>query len=144
MNKNGFGSRSGPFLQDWLKKSLFFMLKLNKLWRLQEVFNYLLLVNSWDFVLKAKSKFLVSFGWYFAPWIRMRADQHIFADPDPGSQNVANLTRIWEIWRRRMQNKSVFNFLVIVIKLLSFFTVEPPVCVFSGVFIFQTKPPHLF
>ena len=55
-------------------------------WTIQKSgnFNNLSFFKSLDLGFESKTVFFAVFGWYFAPWIRIRI---FFADSDPGSQN---------------------------------------------------------
>ena len=63
--------------------SIIFMPKLDEPIRVQQVFiiSYSLTIE----ICVLRAFFLVASGLYFFPF-----DPHIFADPDPGSQNVAD------------------------------------------------------
>ena len=63
------------------------MLKLDELFRNQENFIIYLFFILQIWVLRVKI-FPVVFGQYFSPWIRIRGSAY-FADPEPGSQNLA-------------------------------------------------------
>ena len=82
------------YLNKILKSVLIFILNLSFpiTWmRDQEIFNISLFFNSSDLEIESKKFFFAVFGWYFAP-DPDPCNPLIFADPDSGSQSLANPT----------------------------------------------------